>query len=83
MEKSSLFNGSHSQEAVNVIDFYLQGTQQNVGTFSMTKDNLKHLLCPAQSDQERECIKYAVLKSSGLTPTAARKFYGFQYVTTQ
>lgn len=66
------------------IDFYLQGTQQaqlNIGTPSMTKDDLKNLLCLAQSDGERECIKYAVFKSSGLTPTAARKFYGFQDVT--
>lgn len=29
------------------------------------------------TDRERECIKYAVFKASGLSASAARKFYGF------
>ena len=43
----------------------------------MTKDHLGQLLALAQSDRERECIKYAVFKTSGLSASAARKFYGF------
>ena len=41
----------------------------------MAKDDL------AQSDRERECIKYAVYKSSGLTPTVARRLYGYEDTT--
>ena len=46
-------------------------------TPSMSKDHLKEVLSLAQNVRERECIKYVVYKSSGLSPTAARKFYGF------
>ena len=42
----------------------------------MTKDDLQNLLLIASSDKERECIKYAVYKSSGYTPTRARREYG-------
>ena len=35
----------------------------------------------AQSDREHECIKYAVFKTSGLSASAARKFYGFSDMT--
>ena len=45
---------------------------------SMTKDQLIQLLTLTQSDREREVIKYAVYKSSGLTPSAARRLYGFE-----
>ena len=43
----------------------------------MTKDHLGQLLSLAQTDRERECIKYAVFKTSGLSASAAWKFYGF------
>ena len=42
----------------------------------MTKDDLKKLLLITSSEKERECIKYAVYKSSGVTPTRARLRYG-------
>lgn len=42
----------------------------------MTKEDLKKLLLIASNDKERECIKYAVYKSSGITPTQARLKYG-------
>ena len=60
----------------SVIDFYLEGLKQssvNSQSPTMTKTHLRLL---AQSDHERECIKYAVFKSSGLSPSAARRFYG-------
>ena len=47
-------------------------------TPSMTKEELKHLLGVAQSDKERECIRYAVYKASGLSATQARKQFGFE-----
>ena len=62
-----------------IIDFYLEGLKQssvNSQSPTMTKAHLMQLLLLAQSDRERECIKYAVFKSSGLSPSAARKFYG-------
>ena len=43
----------------------------------MTKDHLGQLLALAQSDRECECIKYVVFKTSGLSASAAWKFYGF------
>ena len=36
------------------------------------------LLRLAQSDRERECIKYAVCKTSGISATGARRLYGFE-----
>ena len=39
----------------------------------------RELLSFANSDRERECIRYAIFKSSGLTATQARCFYGFKY----
>lgn len=35
------------------------------------------LLGLAQSDCERECIRYAIFKASGMTATRARHQYGF------
>lgn len=32
----------------------------------------------AQSDREKECIRYAVFKISNLTPPGAKKMYGFE-----
>ena len=63
-----------------IIDFYLESVQwaSETATPAMTKDHLRQLLTLAQSDRERECIKYAVYKSSGLTPSAARRLYGFE-----
>ena len=44
----------------------------------MEKSEVKALLGLAQSDHERELIRYSVFKSSGLTPTTARKQFGFE-----
>ena len=44
----------------------------------ITKEELKQLLTITQSERERECIRYAIYKSSGATPTKARRLYGFQ-----
>ena len=47
-------------------------------TSCITKTELRELLRLAQSDRERECLKYAVFKGSGLTPTAARRELGLE-----
>ena len=47
----------------------------------LEKGCVKLLLGLAQSDRERECIKYAIFKASGMTSTQARREYGFQRMT--
>ena len=32
----------------------------------------------AQSDRERECIRYAIFKTSGVTQTEAKRLFGFE-----
>ena len=45
---------------------------------AMDKRQVKSLLQLAQSSRERELIRYAVYKSSGVTQSTARKVYGFE-----
>ena len=45
---------------------------------SMSKEKLKDILHMACSDRERECIRYAVYQSSGLSAKGARKHYGLE-----
>ena len=44
----------------------------------ISKDVVKSLLSLCQSDRERECLRFAVFKGSGLSATQARKRYGFE-----
>ena len=65
-----------------IIDFYLDGMKKSPSSSpQMTKDHLGQLLSLAQSNRERECIKYVIFKTSGLSASAARKFYGFSDMT--
>ena len=50
-------------------------------TASIDKSTVQSLLGIAQSDHERQCIRYAVYKASGVTPTQARKQFGFDNMT--
>lgn len=45
---------------------------------TLEKSVVKMLLSIAQSDRERECVRYAVFKASGMTATAVRRAYGFE-----
>ena len=45
---------------------------------SISKEELKKLLLITRSDRERDCVRYAVFKASGLTPSAARRHFGFE-----
>ncbi len=38
------------------------------------------LLGLAQSDRERECIRYTLFKATGMTPSYARKQFGFENI---
>lgn len=42
------------------------------------KEEVKALLGLAQSDRERELIRYSVFKASGVSSTSARKSFGFE-----
>ena len=48
---------------------------------TLEKSSAKLLLGLAQSDRERECIKYAIFKASGMTATRSRRHYGFASMT--
>ncbi len=43
----------------------------------------RDILSFANSDRERECIRYVIFKSSGLTATQARRIYGFENMNTR
>ena len=45
---------------------------------SLQRSCVQMLLSLAQSDRERECIRYGIYKASGVTATQARRVYGFQ-----
>ena len=47
-------------------------------TFSLEKPVVKMLLSIAESDRERECLRYAIYKASGMTATMVRRTYGFE-----
>lgn len=46
----------------------------------LEKSVVKMLLSIAQSDHERMCLSYSIYKTSGMTPTAARRKYGFNSI---
>ena len=45
---------------------------------SDSKEELKKVLALAKSDRERECLRYAVYRASGLASTAACRYFGFK-----
>ncbi len=50
---------------------------------TIEKSTLQALLSMAQSDRERETLRYVVYKASGLTSTRARKSYGFEKMNSR
>ena len=70
------FSGVDYQQFLKLLNaLHLQKKSREL---SMSKSELKDLLSLAQTDKERECVRYAVWKSSGLSVTAARRVYGFE-----
>lgn len=45
---------------------------------ALSKDEVKRVLSLAQSECEKECLRYAMYKSYGLTPSGARRRFGFE-----
>ena len=44
----------------------------------LEKSSVRYLLNFAKSDRERECLRYAIVKVAGITPTEARRRFGFE-----
>ena len=61
-----------------IIEFYISGQNAKPNEPPLAKKDLEGILLLAQSDRERKILKYTAFKSSGLSATAARKYYGFQ-----
>ena len=75
----------HIMELISGVDYLKLGHFLNVcankkstPTPSMSKAELKELLHLAQSDKERELVRYTAFRASGLTKTGARKHFGFE-----
>ena len=48
---------------------------------TLTKKEVKGLLELAESDHERECIRVAIHKASGLSQSGSRQHFGFEQMT--
>ena len=71
MEYIPEVNYNHLMSLVNTL------LQQKPSVPVFSKDELKGLLKIAWSDREKECIRYATWRASGLSASAARKRFGF------
>ena len=58
--------------------FFTENLQKMVREHGITKEELKQLLSLTQNERERELIKYAVFKTSGATPSEARRWLGIE-----
>ena len=77
MEKAEGFNYQ------GLISFLNKSLSQKSRPQGITREEIKQLLKITRSDRERECIRYAVYKASGATPTEARRLYGFDNMRTR
>ena len=60
-----------------IMNAMIQGSRHE-GRKGLDKAQVRMLLAMAQSDRERECLRYAVFKSSGMSATQVRRQYGFE-----
>ena len=69
------FPGVNYQNIANILN-----AMKSSGTCNkkLDKTSVQKLLGLATSDRERECIRYALFKGSGMTQTQARREYGFE-----
>ena len=52
-------------------------SQKSKNQSHLTKDEMKQLMNLAESESERDRLRYAVVKSSGISSTAAKNVFGF------
>ena len=74
MEK---FSGTDYRKLGAIMNSLAANTHLPKGV-SLEKSVVKMLLSIAKSDRERECLRYAIYKASGITPSQARRTYGFE-----
>ena len=72
MEKTDGFN------YMSLSNFLESDVRKDMKEFGMNKSDLKHLLSIVKGEKERECVRYAVYKCSGLTQTQARNHFGLE-----
>ena len=58
-----------------------EATLHKSSTQKMTQDEMKKLLALAESESERKRLKYAVVKSAGMSNTKAKRVYGVSGVS--
>ena len=75
----------HVMELISGVDYLKLGhflnacpSKKSTPTPSLSKAELKKLVHLAQSDKERELVRYTTFRASGLTKTGAQKHYGFE-----
>lgn len=71
-------NGLNYQQFLCLLNFF--HIEKTTKKLSMSKEQLKNVLGLAQSDREREMIRYTAVLSSGMSATAARKHFGLDSV---
>ena len=69
-------------EKVDGLDYeklvkFLNSQMQHTSRGGISREELKKLMLISESERERQCIRYAVFKSSCTTPSEARRKYGF------
>ena len=57
---------------------FIEAVLSTKSASTIQKSEIKALLSLAQSEREQELIKCSIFKASGLTPTAARRNFGFE-----
>ena len=73
MEQHYGVDYSMMSSVINGIAAKAPSQNQNV----LERESVKRILALAQSDRERECIKYTIFKASGISSSKARHLYGF------
>ena len=68
----------HGMNYGNLAQFLETSWISHTARPKISKEEMKKVLAIAQSDRERECLRYAIYRASGLTPTATRRYFGFE-----
>ena len=64
----------------SLLNKLLDASHKNDSSQNITKEEVKRLLDLAESESEKERLKYSIVKSSGLSSSKAKQWYGFQDV---
>ena len=73
---TELINGIDYLKVLHFLNAF--AFQSNTSEPSLSKAELHQLLILAQSDRERELVKYTAFRTSGLSKSGARNRFGFE-----